>query len=57
MLAAICIYDFGPMDACYDRRFEFKKSRQLFIRAHNEPFSVPAMRVNNPDRSPARIDG
>ncbi len=57
MLAAICIYDFGPMDARYDRRFEFKKSRQLFIRAHNEPFSVPAMRVNNPDRSPARIDG
>jgi len=36
-----------------NRRFEFHKSRQLFIRVHNETLSVVAMRVNNPDCSPA----
>jgi len=34
------------------RRFEFQKSRQLFIRVHNESLSVVAMRVSNPDCSP-----
>ena len=39
------------------RRFEFKKRSQLFIRSHTEPLSVVTVRVNNPDRSPRRIDG
>jgi hypothetical protein len=33
-----------------NRRFKFEKSRQLFIRSRNEPLSVVAMRVCNPDR-------
>jgi hypothetical protein len=32
------------------------KRRQLLIRSHNETLSV-AMRVSNPDCSPAGIDG
>jgi len=32
-----------------NRRFKFEKSPQLFIRPHNETFSVAAMRVCNPD--------
>jgi hypothetical protein len=39
-----------------NRRFEFNKSSQLFIRTHNEAFSVAAMRVNNPERSPVGIN-
>jgi len=39
-----------------NRRFEFHKSCQLSIRVHNETFSITAMCVSNPDRSPARID-
>ena len=39
-----------------DRRFEFQKRSQLFIRTHNETLSVVAMRVNNPDRSPFGIN-
>jgi hypothetical protein len=35
------------------RRFEFQKRDQLLIGAHNETLSVAAMRVNNPDCSPA----
>src|SRR5216117_3818147 len=31
------------------------KSTQLFIRTHNEAFSVVAMRIGNPDCSPMRI--
>jgi hypothetical protein len=38
------------------RRFEFQKSRQLFIRTHNETLSVVAMSVNNPDRLPVGIN-
>jgi hypothetical protein len=38
-----------------DRRFEFHKSRQLFIRTHNETLSVIAVNVSNPDRLSARI--
>jgi hypothetical protein len=38
-------------------RFEFQKCRQLFIGLYNEPVSVAAMWVNNPDRSPLRING
>jgi hypothetical protein len=37
-------------------RFEFKKRRQLFIRTHNEPLSVVAVCINNPDRSPVGIN-
>jgi hypothetical protein len=39
-----------------NRRFEFYKRRQLFIRSHNETLSVIAMRVCNPDRSPVGIN-
>jgi hypothetical protein len=38
--------------ASTDRRFEFNKRSQLFIRARNKTLSVFAMRINNPDRSP-----
>jgi hypothetical protein len=34
---------------------KFQKRSQLFIRAHNEPLIVAAMRVNNPDRSPIGV--
>jgi hypothetical protein len=44
--------------------FLIKKNRmandersQHFICTHNETLSLIAVRVNNPDRSPARIDG
>jgi hypothetical protein len=36
-----------------NRRFEFQKNRQQFISTHNETLPVVAMRVCNPDRSPA----
>jgi hypothetical protein len=32
--------------------FQFDKRSQLFIRAHNEPISVIAVRISNPDCSP-----
>jgi hypothetical protein len=35
--------------------FEFEKRRQRFIGAHNEPLSVTALCVCNPDRSPVGI--
>jgi len=38
-----------------NRRFEFEKRGQLFIRTHDEPLSIAAMRVNNEDRSPVGI--
>jgi hypothetical protein len=37
-----------------NRRFQFKKRRQLFIGAHNETLSV-AVSVHNPDCSPFEI--
>jgi hypothetical protein len=40
-----------------NRRFEFHKRGQQFICSHNQMFSVIAMRVCNPDRSPARTHG
>jgi hypothetical protein len=40
-----------------NRRFEFEKRSELFIRVHNEPLSVIAMRVSNEDRSPVAIQG
>jgi hypothetical protein len=39
------------------RRFKFNKRSQLFIRVHNEPLSIVAMRVSNEDRSSVRIHG
>jgi hypothetical protein len=55
--------EFGKKLACLssklaasaDRRLEFQKRSQLFIRSHNETLSVAAMRVNNPDCSPVGI--
>jgi hypothetical protein len=40
-----------------NHRFEFQKRSQLFIRTHNEPLSVAAMRVSNPDCATLGIDG
>jgi hypothetical protein len=40
-----------------NRRFQFQKRGQCFIRAHNETPSVVAMCVNNPDCSPFGING
>jgi hypothetical protein len=37
--------------ATSDRRFEFQKRRQLFVRVHNVTLPVAAMCVNSPDRS------
>jgi len=39
-----------------NRRFEFHKRHQLFIRAHNETLSIAAMRVSNEDCSPVGIN-
>jgi hypothetical protein len=44
-----------PIAALPDCRFQFNKRSQLFIRTHNEPVTVAAMRVGNKDLSPARI--
>ena len=35
----------------------FNKRAEFFVGVHDEPLSVAAMRVNNPDRSPLRIHG
>jgi hypothetical protein len=35
--------------ASADRRFKFRKRRQLFIRVHDETLSVAPMRVNDPN--------
>jgi hypothetical protein len=42
-------------DATPNRRFQFQKRRQLFIRTRNETLSVVAMCVSNEDRSPVEI--
>jgi hypothetical protein len=39
-----------------NRRFEFHKRSQLFVRTHNEALSVIAVRVRNPDCSPVGIN-
>ena len=38
-----------------NRRFEFDKRGQLFIRTHNETLSIVAMCISNEDCPPARI--
>jgi hypothetical protein len=42
--------------ASADRRFQFQKSRQLFIGMHNETLPVVAVCVSNPDRSPVGVN-
>jgi hypothetical protein len=37
--------------------FKFNKCAELFIGAHNETLSIVAVGINNPDCSPARIQG
>jgi hypothetical protein len=39
-----------------DRRFQFQKRRQLFLRTRNETLSVAAIRVSNPGLSPVGIN-
>jgi len=39
-----------------NRRIDFQKSSQLFIRVRNETLSIVAMRVNDPDCSPLRVN-
>ena len=51
-----CLNAVYTADSILNSRFEFHKRNHLFIRPHNETLSVAAMRVNNPDRSPARIN-
>jgi hypothetical protein len=46
----------GRVSRYVNHRFEFEKSRQLFIRLRNETLSVVAMRVSNPDRSPVGVN-
>ena len=36
-------------------RFKFNKRAELFVGVHNEPFSVTAMCIGIPDRSPVGI--
>jgi hypothetical protein len=40
-----------------NRPFQFQKRSQLFIRVHNETFSVIAVRINDPDCSQVVIHG
>jgi hypothetical protein len=39
------------------RRLKFPRRSQFFIRTHNEPLSVAAMRVSNEHCSPLGIHG
>ncbi len=39
-----------------NRRFQFNKRGQFFIRANDETLPVATMRVNNPDCSSVRIN-
>jgi hypothetical protein len=55
-IAAVCRALFSrlqePVFLLKNRRFQFQKRGQLFIRSNNETLSIIAMRVTNPDRSP-----
>jgi hypothetical protein len=46
-----------PLPVGINCGFKFKKRSQLFFRSHNEPPSVVAMRVSNPDCSAFGING
>jgi hypothetical protein len=50
-------YLFSPFSDLGSRGFEFQKRGQRFIRVHNKAPTVVAVRVNDPDRSPLRING
>jgi hypothetical protein len=39
-----------------DRRLQFHKRRQLFIRVYNEPLPIAAMCVSDPDWLPVGIN-
>ena len=64
-MGVFALGEFGRNLACLsrqlaagaNRRFEFQKRSQLFIRVHNEALTVAAMRVSNPDCSSLRING
>jgi hypothetical protein len=43
--------------ASTDHRFKFNKHAELFVGMNYKAPSVVPVRVNNPDRSPARIKG
>jgi hypothetical protein len=45
----------AQLTASANRGFEFDKRGQFFSRTHNETLSVAAMRVRNPNCSPARM--
>jgi hypothetical protein len=47
----------NPFAVSANRRFQFRKRRQQFIRTHNETLSVVAVRFNNPDCSLVGING
>jgi hypothetical protein len=38
--------------ASANRRFQFDKRAELFVRVHNKALSVVAVCIGNPDRSP-----
>jgi hypothetical protein len=40
-----------------NRPFQFQKRSQLIVCVRDEALAVVAMRDNNPDRSPLRING
>jgi hypothetical protein len=44
------------MAPAQNRRFEFHKRSQPFIGTHNEPLSIVAMCVSNPNCSPVGIN-
>jgi hypothetical protein len=55
-VAQLSISRRGFVSRVANHGFEFHKRSQLFIRAHNEAFSV-AMCVSNPGCSPFEITG
>jgi hypothetical protein len=46
----------GKLIEVHRHKGDFKERSQLFVGVHNETFSVAAVRVSNPDRSPVRVD-
>jgi hypothetical protein len=54
-ITAKIVASFRDTACCHrNRRFQFHKRSQLFIRTHNEALTV-AMCANNPDRSAALL--
>jgi hypothetical protein len=46
---------FGIKRHCQNLTLKFNKRGELFVGMHNKAPSVAAVRVNNPDRSPFKI--